>query len=423
MRNIWLVIKHEIKTVLSKPSFWLVTLILPVFFIALNAFAAIQDNDLQRPGNEQGAQEDSQGLAQDIFLIGLVDESGLLTEIPKDVPSDLFVEFKDLKAAQKALTTGEIDQIVIIDSEYKQSGEITVYAKDFQILRSGDKGVAFQGQNAPLLTYLLNYNLINNAQLVEAIHNPTPGKLTDRHVIDPPQEIAGGNKAMAEVVASILPYLYYFVLIMSSSYLMRSVVKEKEDRTAEVLLLSLGPRQLMLGKILGLSVVALIQLTVWLGGGLLTLNQGASYMDVRSFQFSTGFWLWFVFFLVLGFLLYGSIMAAAGAIAPNAKEATQVVWLLILPFMPTLMFSREFVENPHGTLVLVLSLFPLSAPGAMVTRLAFTSVPLWQLLISIAGLAVTTYFVVVLAARFFRAGNLLSTASFNWRRFATGWRE
>jgi ABC-type Na+ efflux pump permease subunit len=59
----------------------------------------------------------------------------------------------------------------------------------------------------------------------------------------------------------------------------------------------------------------------------------------------------------------------------------------------------------------------------MVTRLAFSSVPFWQLLLSVVGLAITTYFVVILAARFFKAGNLLSTDSFNWRRFATGWRE
>jgi ABC-2 type transport system permease protein len=70
----------------------------------------------------------------------------------------------------------------------------------------------------------------------------------------------------------------------------------------------------------------------------------------------------------------------------------------------------------------VLSLFPLSAPGAMVTRLAVAEVPLWQILASLAGLALTTYLTISLAARFFRAGNLLSHDSFNWRRLATGWR-
>jgi ABC-2 type transport system permease protein len=424
MRSIWLVIKHEVFTVLSKPSFWLVTLLLPVFFIAFNAFAAVQDNDLSSSGIDglSGEGEVEPG-DENLFIIGLVDEGSLITEIPQDIPAGLFVEFSNLASAQDALALGELAQIVFIPVDYANTGNVIVYAKEFQILSAGDMGVAFQGQNASVLTYLLNYNLTGNAQLAQAIQNPTPGSLAQRHVINPTQEESLEDEALAEAVASVLPYLYYFVLIFSSSYLMRSVVKEKENRTAEVLLLSLSPRQLMLGKIMGLSVVALLQLTIWLGGGLLSLSKGASYMAVSAFQFPPGFWFWFVIFLALGFLLYGSIMAAAGAIAPNAKEATQVVWLLIIPFMPTLMFSREFVEDPQGALALVLSLFPLSAPGAMVTRLAFSSVPLWQLLLSVAGLGVTTYFVVVLAARFFKAGNLLSTESFNWRRFATGWRE
>ncbi|MGD9093584.1 MAG: ABC transporter permease [Anaerolineales bacterium] len=424
MRTIWLVIKHEIITVLSKPSFWLATLIFPVFFIAINAFAAIQDNDQQLTSTrDTSGVGEHESVDENIFIIGLVDEGSLISEIPENVPPDLFREYPDLVVAQDALANGEIEQFVFIPVDYSNTGEVTVFAREFQILSEGDMGVAFQGKNAPILAYLLNYNLTKDTSLVQAIHNPTPGNLAERHIIDPKQEMPEGNEALAELVASVLPYLFYFVLIISSSYLMRSVVKEKENRTAEVLLLSLSPRQLMLGKILGLSVVALIQLTIWLSGGLLSLSRGASYMNVSAFQFAPDFWFWFVLFLILGFLLYGSIMAAAGAIAPSAKEATQVVWLLIIPFMPTLMFSREFVEDPHGTLALVLSLFPLSAPGAMVTRLAFSNVPLWQLLLSVTGLAITTYFVVVLAARFFRAGNLLSTEAFNWRRFASGWRE
>jgi ABC-2 type transport system permease protein len=87
------------------------------------------------------------------------------------------------------------------------------------------------------------------------------------------------------------------------------------------------------------------------------------------------------------------------------------------------MFGSVFLEEPHGTISLVLSLFPLSAPSAMVTRLAVAQVPVWQLVVSLLGLAVTAYLFVVLAGRFFRAGNLLSLASFSWRRLATGWRQ
>ncbi|MCL7454640.1 MAG: ABC transporter permease, partial [Anaerolineae bacterium] len=122
------------------------------------------------------------------------------------------------------------------------------------------------------------------------------------------------------------------------------------------------------------------------------------------------------------YLLFSSIMVAAGALANNAREGGQVTWLLIIPLMPTLMFGPSFVEQPHGTLALVLSLFPFSAPSAMVTRLAVADVPIWQILISLAGLAVTAYVFILLAGRFFRAGNLLSQQAFSWRRLATAWR-
>ncbi|MFN2166850.1 MAG: ABC transporter permease, partial [Anaerolineae bacterium] len=90
--------------------------------------------------------------------------------------------------------------------------------------------------------------------------------------------------------------------------------------------------------------------------------------------------------------------------------------------MPTLMFGRMFVQEPDHAMVLILSLFPFSAPSAMVTRLAVTTVPLWQILVSLAGVALTAYLFVSLSARFFQAGNLLSSTPFSWRRLLNGWR-
>lgn len=115
-------------------------------------------------------------------------------------------------------------------------------------------------------------------------------------------------------------------------------------------------------------------------------------------------------------------MAAAGALAPNAREGGQIIWALILPLMPTLMFASEFVEQPDSPLVLFLSLFPFSAPSAMVTRLAVGQVPVWQLSVSLAGLALTAWLFIYWAGRFFRADVLLSFAAFNWRRLVTDWR-
>ena len=90
--------------------------------------------------------------------------------------------------------------------------------------------------------------------------------------------------------------------------------------------------------------------------------------------------------------------------------------------MPTLMFGPMLIESPDSPLVLILSLFPFSSPAAVVTRLAVQTVPLWQIGLSLALLAATTYVVVGLAARFFWADNFLSAEAFNWRWFLGGWR-
>jgi ABC-2 type transport system permease protein len=424
MRNIWLVIKHDIGVTVRQRSFWIFTLLVPALLLAVNAYSIIQRGGLSSTDQDADSQEATSGSLADLSGIGLVDEAGLIAEMPPGFPPDLFVRFPDEAAARAALETGEIPQYVYLPADYVASGEITVYDQSFQLFSTGENmGVAFASNQAWILPYVINYNLVGDEQLLGALQNPVPSALTEFHALQPPAQDSTETQAMAELVASVMPYIYYFLLVMGSSYLMRSVVAEKENRTAEVLLLSLNPRELMIGKMLAMSLVMWLQVVVWVGGGVLIFDRGAELLNMARFTFPPGFLAWALGFLVFGYLLFASVMAAAGAIAPTAREGAQVTWLLILPLMPTLMFGPAFLEDPNGTLSVVLSLFPFSAPSAMVTRLAVAQVPLWQILVSLAGLAVTAYLFVVLAARFFRAGNLLSSESFNWRRMATGWRK
>ena len=422
MRNVWLVIKHEVITTLKRPSFWIMTFLMPALLLGFQIYGAIQDSDLELGSADADKTEETS--TTEMPVIGLVDEAGLIAEIPADFPPDLFRPYADEATARAALEADEIEQYVHIPADYIATGDVIVYDKDFQILLSGESmGAAFGSANEWMLAYLINLNLTGDAQLVSALRNPVPAAYAERHVINPPVETDESVRALAELVARVMPYMFYFILLVGSSYLLRSVADEKENRTVEVLLLSLHPRQLMMGKILGLSLVTLVQLGIWFGGGALILNRGKALLDVSSFAFPPGFFVWAFIFLALGFLLFASVMAAAGAIAPTAREGNQVTWLLMLPLMPTLMFGPLLVEEPNNPLTLVLSLFPFSAPSAMPTRLALGEVPLWQIIASLAGLALTTYLMVVLAARFFRADNLLSDAPFSLRRLATEWRE
>ncbi len=423
MRSIWLVIKHDVAVTLRQRSFWVLTLLMPVLLLGVNIYYIIQDNSPGAAGAAANAGP-TDTVPTNMVKIGLVDEAGIITKMPPDVPPGLFERYPDNAAARAALEAGQIQQYVDIPADYVTSGQVTVYAQNFQLLQSGQNmGVAMGSDNAWVLQYIIDYNLTGNEQVSLALHNPTPGNLAQYHAVGPAPQGGTQNSGLARIVSTIVPYMFYFLLLMGSSYMMRSVVAEKENRTAEVLLLSLEPRALMIGKILAMSVVVLIQIVVWVGGGVLVLRRGSQLLQVAQFSFPPGFLLWALLFLILGYLLFASIMAAAGALATSAREGGQMTWLLIIPLMPTLMFSTLFLEEPNSPLVLALSLFPLSAPSAMVTRMAVSEVPLWQILVSLGGLALTTYVVISLAARFFRASNLLSGESFSWRRLATGWRK
>jgi ABC-2 type transport system permease protein len=410
MRELLLVARHDVKMILRQRSFWLLTLIMPVILMATNAAGFVR--------NDQGEAETLAGLPglAKPSPFGLVDEAGLVHQVPAELDT-LLVRYSNVEAARAALDAGEVGEYAVLPPDYLATGRIDVYGQDVQPLGTGADGTA-----GTVVPYLVALNLTGDAAVAAALNNPTPGSLAQRHDLAPAAQDGGRNRALAEIVAHILPLMYYFLLVMGSNYLMRSVVAEKENRTVEMLLLGVEPRPMMVGKILAASVVTIIQVVVWVGGGMFILNRGADVMNLAGYTFPPGFIVWAVLFLVLGFLLYASVMAAGGAMANSAREGGQMTVLLIVPLMPTLLFAQAFLDDPNGLLSVALSLFPFSAPSAMVTRLAVAEVPLWQILVSLAGLAVTAYLFVALAARFFRPGNLLSSQAFNWRRLLTDWR-
>lgn len=427
MKPIWLVIKHDVSVIFHQRSFWIVTLIVPLILIGFQGWAGVSDAGLlARQSAPKG--ESATVTADGLPIIGLVDAAHLIQSAPPDFPEDAFVRFADEATARAALEADEVVQYVVIPANYVDIGELTVFDKDFRLLQEGgaQMGVAF-GNSGSLLQYLINYNLVEDAQFLVTLDNPIPAQLVESIALQPAAVDEGGktavDHALASTVSSVLPYIFYFLLLMSSGYLMRSVVAEKENRTVEVLLSSIRPQTLMMGKIVAMSVVVLIQVVVWIGGSILVLRRGTELLQLTAYDFPPGFFIWTLLFLITGYLMFAAVMAAAGAISNNIREGGQVTWLLVIPLMPTLMFGRLFVEDADGIFPLVLSLFPFSAPSAMVTRLAVAEVPLWQALVSLTGVMITAYLFTVLAARFFQPQNLLSQQAFNWRRLATGWRK
>lgn len=412
MRNIYIVIKHEFRTIMQTRSFWIMTFLFPLLIIGFNigsqilAARAFPEEDLQN------LLADLSGMAAP-DPIAYVDEAGLVQETPPDISSELLIRYLDEETAHEALLDGAIDQYFVIAADYVASGELVAVTREFQPLNV---------PNDDLLSYVLAYNLTNGDwETAVTLINPT--RTIIPHALAPQTQNDTGSP-LTFIVPFATMFIFFFLISMSSGYMLQSVSKEKENRTVEVLLVSLRPRELMLGKVLGLSGIALIQVVVWLGGGMLALRRGQDMLASfgGGFSLPPGFLIWAVLFFALGYILYASLMGAIGALSPNAREAGQYTFLIILPLLLPLWLNFAFIQDSNGPIATGFSLFPLTAPTAMMTRIAAGGVPVWQIVLSLGGLAATTYVLVLVSARFFQADTLLSTRSFHWKRLFTEFR-
>lgn len=400
MRNIGLVIRHEIKTTLSRRSFWLLTVLFPAMVIVATAIPQWLAGDALDEANVLQAAQ------QSLAHIGYVDEAGIVKALPPGIPPDTVVAYPDEASAQAALEAGELDQYFVIVPDFLESGRVVAVSEQFNV---------FSGLNgAELVKYLVSYNLVDRPEVVGLLLDPTPNETRVALAPRPPRD---EDNPFTFFVPFAAMFVLFFVISMTAGYMLRSVTQEKENRTVEVLLLSLSPRQLMVGKVLGLGVVALVQMAVWMGGGLLAMDRARLVTQIpEHIQLTPGFVILTLVYFVLGYLLYASALGALGALAPNVREGTQFTFIIILPLLLPFWLNTAFVSNPDGGVALVLSLIPLTAPTSMVARLAATQVPTWQVAVSLGGLLITTYGFVVMAARFFRPDTLLTSTSLSLRR-------
>ena len=405
MKNIWIVIKHEIITMVTKPSFWLTTFLLPAVIMGFS-FGA------QLIGQRMIPEEDEiiSGESERALAIGYVDHAGIITDLPESIPAAMVQSYPDEETAATALRAGEISQYYVIAEDYIESGEIVAMEREFSLLGSIPQLTLFE--------LIVNYNMIGDETIARRLANPIPNLQTQ--ALRPASEISESMDARFIVAYGTL-FIFFFVFTMSSGFMLQSVSREKENRTVEILLVSLEPKELMLGKVLGLGFVALLQVVIWLGGSLLTLSRGETMLSglgivLGNITLPDGFIVWALLYFVLGYLLYASALGAIGALAPNARETGQVTFVILLPLMIPLWLNTSFTQAPNGALATALSLFPLTAPTSMLPRLAVGGVPLWQPIASLIGLTITTYIFVALSARFFRADTLLSSASLDWKR-------
>ncbi len=231
-------------------------------------------------------------------------------------------------------------------------------------------------------------------------------------------QISGESGESSFILAYVMSFLLYLALLLYGTQVMSSVLEEKSNRIMEVLVSSLTPFELMLGKVLGVGSVALLQLGIWTGSAKLITSQraaiagllGAAPSDAMQMPIpaiSGSLLAVFLTFFVLGFFLYSAAYAAVAATCSTQQEAQQAALPVTLCIVVGLMLMFGLLDEPNGSLARTMSLIPLFAPFVTPVRYSLSPLPFGELLASAGLTALGVLAVAWIAARIYRIGILM----------------
>jgi ABC-2 type transport system permease protein len=347
------------------------------------------------------------GSMQPLGQVLVVDESEVtLSADPALTPHVLLI---DRAEADARLAAGSATDYYLVPSGWPAAPEIRrIVAEGGGANKPLGSIEAFRLEQAAQaeVELLLRLSILRDAGLPDSalVQLLTPTRFTS-------VSTSGEPVTDANVLAGFaLPYVFTLIFVLSifitSGYLLQSVTEEKENRVVEIILSSIPALPLMAGKVLGLGAAGLTQVAIWLGTAIVAiplLNQQFSLdLTLSPIQLVLA-----IVFFCLGYLGYGAIFAAVGAVAPGAREGQQYSSFFGFFAVVPLIATPIFVSDPGSVIVWALALFPLTAPAASLELLSLPQIPWLTLGASLIAQLVFVVVAVVLAGRIFRATLLL----------------
>ena len=423
MDKFWLIVQREYLTRVKKKSFIVTTLLTP-FAFAL--FFVVVFFILSYEGDK-------------VLNIAVYDEAGILDN--RNIPSSKDGSIHYIK------TTASLPEL-------KQQAQEEKYSAVLQLpllrnIKSKDYKITYYSESNPGLDDVARIesavnDIVRDYKIEKLDLDKEQLKLLDTKVTldpDPLDETAEDNSSFSGMVGAMLGMgmglLMYFVVIFYGMNVMRSVMEEKTSRIVEVIVSSVHPFQLMMGKIIGVGAVGLTQLLIWvvliplvyIGAAfafgidtesLQTMNMEAGQVDMEEMESKAMMFMaelnninwWkivplFIFYFLGGYLLYASLFAAVGAaVGDDLGESQSLSVPVMIPIAIAIYIMVVVVRNPESSLALYSSIFPLFSPIVMPGLLAFDP-PGWHIALSMLFLVLAILFFTWLAARIFRIGILL----------------
>ncbi len=391
MNKLCKIIKQEFKMTAANKAFVIITIIGPFLLFAVSVLPGLFAMNAGIAPNTQ------------VALIGGDDELFLhLSEALKPA-NILLTKGKDLETLRSLVLQGELQGILELPNSYLDASSYRYYSK------TGTDIAVSQTLGA-----IVGSIVITKRLTLEGIDAERVAYLSNKPTIET-QKLSSSGTSEKQDFGTIIMTAIGFIMIIYMTVLLygqmigRSVVMEKISKTVEILLSSVKPKEMLFGKILGKGLAGILQYAIWVAVGLLLIGILGPVFHVQvPSMFSVSSLGFLVVFFILAFFLYSSAYAALGSGADDEQHLGQLAWpLLIFLILPMVMIS-SIVMNPGSPLVVFMSYFPLTSPLVMFIRVLVDTPPAWEIALCIGILVISIIGMVLLSAKIFRTGILMT---------------
>ena len=409
MKHLKIIIEREYLNKIRNKSFIIMTFVSPLIVVAFALIIGFL-TDVNSKSN-----------AKDILIL---DESGLFGTTFTDTETIHYEYLKDKTLQEARAEVLETSKYGLLYIPKEETAQKAFYSEESPSLSLVNE------LTGALEKTLFQYNLTQKG-IDKAEIDSARTKITLQMENFTGEKTSEFDNVMKIAIGGVAGYLIFMFIIIYGNMIMRSVIEEKTNRIVEIIISSVKPFQLMLGKIIGTSLAGLTQFAIWLviGGVLFAIAPSLFQVDTPTatqamaateshseisniiaalyhfpFLETSGI---FLLFFVGGYLLYSSLYAMVGAMVDNETDTQQFMMPILIPLMLAFyvgMFS--VIEEPHGTISVVFSYIPLTSPVVMLMRIPF-GVAWWEVLISLLLLYITFFLVIKIASKIYRIGILM----------------
>lgn len=422
MNKILVVLMREFKARVRTKAFVISTLLLPIFMVVVSVVPAL----LSRGGNRTtrvaivDGTTDSLGerITATLAAQKLSRDSGAVSRyqlfrVP--VTANTLAHVRDSLVAHTGISRKRdpdaLDGVMVLSDSTLATGKL-------QYLGNNTSAFDLMGQMERAVTSVLTTTRLERAGVNPAVMLGAMAPADMQTVKVSAGKATGDSGVSSFFLAYVMGFILYLAMIVYGQQTLTSVIEEKTSRIMEVLMSSLRPFQMLLGKILGVGATGLLQLSIWGGAILLISSQqariaqliGVSPEALQQFPIPSmpaDLLVIFLTFFVLGFLLYGALYAAIGSMFNNVQEAQQVAMFVQMAIVVGFLTLFAVMKDPTGSLAVTASMIPFISPFVMPARWSLTAVPTTELVISLALAALALLVVTWIAGRIYRTGVLM----------------